>query len=346
LNNKIVLLSDLHFGCHKNSAVYFESQKNFLVLQLIPYLKEKGINTIFLLGDIFDNRSSINTKIHNDVFNLFDKHFREFVIYILIGNHDTYYSSSNSINSIKFLGKFNNIKIIEKPEVIKYNDKSFLLTPWIINFADFVKEINDKQFSASFGHYNIKGFHYNKVKTSEDGLDGNLFGNVCKKVFSGHFHIRSKQTFKNCDIIYIGSPYQLTRADMDEQRGFTILNTDDLSYEFIDNQISLKFIKIQYPKEFDEKLIKGNIIDIHVKYDKEYSEEKVEEYLKKILELNPAFHPQVIIETDEMIDSNFDITKLNFNSIPDLMKEYIDSIEIKNKEQVFNILLELYNITK
>jgi len=346
MNNEIALITDLHFGVRKNSEIYFESQKNFLVNQFIPYLRERKINKIFFLGDMFDNRSSINTKIHNEVFNLFDEYFKEFEIVILVGNHDTYYNSSINTNSIKFLSKFNNIKIIEQPEIINIENKKILLAPWIINFADFVSYINDKSFDVSLGHYNIRGFHYNKYKISEDGLDGFLFGNKCKKVFSGHFHIRSKQTFKDCDIIYIGSPYQLTRGDIEEERGFTILNIDDLSYEFIDNKISMKFIKLEYPKLFNRNLIEGNIIDVHVKYDKNYIEEKIDNYIKQISEFNPAFPPQIVIETDEMINSNFDITKLNFSSIPALIQEYLDSLDIKNKPEIYNILMELYNNVK
>jgi DNA repair exonuclease SbcCD nuclease subunit len=347
MNSKFIcLIGDLHFGTKKNSEVYFESQKKFLVNQLIPYLKERNIKKIFFLGDMFDNRSSINTKIHNEVFNLFNDYFKEFEIVILVGNHDTYYNSSIETNSIKFLGKFENIKIIEVPEIMECDNKKILLTPWIINFSEFVSYISDKSFDISFGHYNILGFHYNKFKTSEDGLDGSLFGNKCKKVFSGHFHIRSKQTFKNCDIVYIGSPYQLTRTDIDEERGFTILNTDDWSYEFINNNVSIKFIKLEYPKMFNRNLIEGNIIDVHVKYDKNYVEEKVDNYIKQINEFNPAFQPQIVIETDGMMDSNFDITKLNFSSIPDLMMEYINTIDIKNREEVFNILIDLFNVTK
>ena len=72
MNNKVCLITDLHFGVRKNSEVYFDSQKNFLTNQLIPYLKENDITKIFFLGDIFDNRNNINTKVQNDVFHLFD----------------------------------------------------------------------------------------------------------------------------------------------------------------------------------------------------------------------------------------------------------------------------------
>jgi len=344
-SNLVCLCSDFHFGVKKNSEIYFRNQKNFIVNQFVPYLKENKIKRIFILGDVFDNRSSINTKIQNEVFNIFNDYFKDFEIFILVGNHDCYFNSTINVNSIKFLGKFENITIVEENMIIENNGKKILLTPWIVNFSDFIDYISDKEFDVSFGHYNVKGFHYNKYKTSEDGLDGSLFGNKCKKVFSGHFHIRSKQTFKDCEIIYIGSPYQITRNDRDEERGFVILNTDDLTYEHIDNTISMKFIKLQFPQKFTRQLINGNIIDVHVKYDKNYSEEKVDKYIKRIIEYQPAFEPVIAIETDDMLNAGLDLN-LNLRSIPDLIREYIDTIEMRNKDDVYQILIDLYDETK
>ena len=246
IQQQICLVSDIHFGVKKNSEVYFNSQKKFLVDQLIPYLKEKCITKIYFLGDIFDNRNSINTKIQNEVFNIFNDHFRDFEITILVGNHDCYFNNSIEINSVKFLGKFENIEIIEEPKIETINGKKILLVPWIVDFNKFIIDIGNKEFDASFGHYNIKGFHYNKFKTSEDGLDGSLFGNKCKKVFSGHFHIRSKQTFLDCDIVYIGSPYQLTRNDVDEARA-VIMNLfcpvwRCRKYKYVCNTVFFKYV--------------------------------------------------------------------------------------------------------
>lgn len=346
MEKKVALISDLHFGIKKNSDVYFESQKKYLVNQLIPYLKENNISKIFFLGDMFDNRNSINTKIQNEVYNLFDKSFKDFDIKILVGNHDTYFTNTTEINSVKFLDKFHNIEIIEQPKIIEIYNKKILLSPWIVNFCDFINYISDKNFDISFGHYNIKGFHYNKNKISEDGLDASLFENKCKKIFSGHFHIRSKQTFKNCEIIYIGSPYQLNRNDIDEERGSVILNLDDLSYEFLNNNVSIKFIKIYFPQKIKKEIIENNIVDVHVKYDENYNEESIEKYLQQITKFNPAFPPQIIMEVNTTLDKNFNINTLNSSSIQDLMQEYLNTIDIKNKDEIYGILIDLYNTIK
>jgi DNA repair exonuclease SbcCD nuclease subunit len=345
--NKIAILTDLHFGIRKNSDIYTESQIRFIKKQFIPYLKEHNIKKIFILGDIFDNRSSVDTKIHNIVFDLFHDDLSDFDITILIGNHDTYYNSSTNINSVKFLSKFKNITLIEKTTLISIDNKNIMLAPWIVDQTNFIQEITDKTFDACFGHFDFKGFHFNKTKVSEDGIDGSIFkNNNCKKIFSGHFHIRSKQKFNDYEIVYIGSPYQLDRGDSDEERGFTILDLNNLEYEHIDNNQSMKFIKIKYPQEITKEMIDGNSIDICIKYDDAYNEKDIDEYVNKISKYNPAFNPLIIIETENEINNEIDLNKFNINSIKDLIKEYIDTLEIKNKDEIYKIMTELYENSK
>ena len=130
---KVALLSDIHLGVRKNSEVFLKSQLNFLRNQFVPYLKENNIENVFWLGDMFDNRSSTNTKIMNAIFDFFKDYMKEFNSFILVGNHDTYYNSSNEVNSLKFLDGFENVEIIDKMTTININKKDIALVPWIVD---------------------------------------------------------------------------------------------------------------------------------------------------------------------------------------------------------------------
>jgi len=342
---KVCLMSDQHFGVRKNSEVFLKSQSKFIEEQLVPYLKENKIDTIFMLGDLFDNRSSTNTKIMNSVYELFDKHLKEFKIYILIGNHDTYYNSSVEINSLKFLEGFDNVELIEKITKIRLDEKDITLVPWVVDNVEFVKEFHKMSCDVCMGHFNIFGFHFNKYKKSDDGIHSKLFGK-CKKVFTGHFHIRNSQTLFGSEIIYIGSPYQLTRNDIDESRGFTILDLSNLEYDFIDNEVSLKYIKLKFPEKFNRKRIENNIIDVHVDYDDSYNEDKVNKYINKIEELNPATTPNIFVENNSELNGTIDLENYNIGSMLDLMREYVDSLDIGNKEEIYQELIELHDEVK
>jgi len=339
----ICLVSDLHFGVRKNSEIFLESQVRFVEEQFIPYLKEHNIKEVFILGDLFDNRNSTNTKVMNTVFDLFDKKLTDFNVHMLIGNHDCYFNSSVEINSLKFLEKFSNVNLVEKITVVEVGRKKIVMVPWVTDTLSFVRDFSQiESCDLCFGHFNIYGFNFNKVKRSDDGIQGKLFAKF-KKVFTGHFHIRNSQNVQGSDIIYIGSPFQLTRNDIDENRGFVILDTDTLEYQHIDNNVSLKYIKIKYPEKFTSSRIKNNIIDVYVDYDENYNEEKVNKYVKKIEEFGPASTPNIFVENNNALNSDIDLENYKFGSMLDLMREYVDSLDVGNKEEINQLLIELYN---
>lgn len=339
----IALISDIHFGVRKNSDIFLESHLRFIENQFVPYLKENNINEIFILGDLFDNRASTNTKVMNTVYDIFDKHLCDFKIYIIVGNHDIYYNSSIQINSLKFLEKFKNITLIDKITEINIDNKKIVMVPWITDNLSFIKEFSRiENIDLCFGHFNINGFNYNKFKKSEDGLYGKIFEN-CKKVFSGHFHIRNSQNIFGSEIIYIGSPFQLTRNDIDEKRGFIILDTSNSQHKYIDNNVSLKYIKLRFPENFNVNKIKNNIIDVYINYDESYNENEIDKYIKKIEEYLPAMVPNLFIENNSDINGSIDLENYNLGSMLDLMREYINSLDIGNKDEIYKLLIELYN---
>lgn len=340
---KISLISDSHIGIKKNSEVFLKSQINFLIDQFVPYLKNNDIKHIFWLGDLFDNRSNLNIKVMNSVYNLFKNYLKDFQIYMIVGNHDSFYNSSVEVNSLKFLNSFQNIHLIEKITTIELDKKKIVMVPWITDNISFIKEFTQlPKHDLCFGHFNINGFNFNKFKQSDDGIQGKIFAN-CKKVFSGHFHIRNSQNILGSDIIYIGSPFQLTRNDIDENRGFVILDTETLDYKHIDNNISLKYISLKFPETFTKLKIKNNIIDVHIDYDENYNETIIEKYIKRIEEFEPILPPNIFVENNSEMNGNLDLQNYKFGSMLDLMREYVNSLDIKNKEDIYQNLIELYN---
>lgn len=343
--NKIAIITDLHFGIKKNNDTFLENQIKFFRKQFIPYLKENSIKKICILGDIFDNRNSINTKVLNDVINLFEElNFLE-KIYLIIGNHDSYLNTSVEITSIKFLEKYNNIHLMYNPEIVIIENKKILFVPWITDYNNFYDYFKKADFDVCMGHFDIAGFNLNKFETSKEGIPSDVFFAKDKLIFSGHFHLRSKQKKGNSEIIYIGSPYQMTRNDINEERGFCVLNLDDLSYENINNNISLKYIRLKYPQRFNEENIRGNIVDVQVDSEDMYDDKKIEKYLDNIENFNPIYKPNVFI-LNKNLESEFNFDDYNIGSILDLMKDYVETIDIKNKHEIYNILFELYNKTK
>lgn len=345
-NNNVCLLADTHFGFDNNSEIFLKNSIDFFTKQLIPFLKTENINEIFILGDIFDSRVNININVNNIVYDLFDVILKDFKIYILIGNHDVYYNSTNDIHSLKFLRKFENVTLIEKPTVIELYNKKILICPWVNDYLELTKIINNNKSDIIMGHFDIVGFNFNKVILSKNGMPHDLFIDKCDIVFSGHFHTRSIKRINNTEIIYIGSPYQLTRADMDEDRGFLIYNFDLNKYNFFTNDISTKFFKLEYPETYTQKDIENNFIDVHISYNYDnYNQNDYLSYMEDIEKFNPI--KITPFYNDEKLELQHNGEQINANrlSIIELINIYVESLKINDcdKNTVLNILIDLFN---
>lgn len=336
-----ILISDLHFGVKKANEAFLESQLKFIKEQLIPEARKKKIKEILILGDLLDTRQTVNVKVFNVLHDLFEKDLSDFNVKILLGNHDIYYNSTIEVHSLKFLSKFPNVEIIDKITEIGKD----LFVPWLVEEKELIDylEYSGKTYDNCFGHFHLFGFSMNEGNESKEGLTLDIFADKFKNVFTGHFHTRSSKKISGTNIVYIGSPYQITRADIEQEKSYCVLKNDN-TFDFIPNQVSMKFKVVNFPEVFTEEDIKGNFVDISIDYTKgEIDEEKVKEYIQKIESFNPLFPPVVKINnellSDELIDG-MDFSKIK--SSEDLIREYINIQTIDNKEIVLNKLIELY----
>jgi len=345
MNNNICILTDTHFGFENNSEQVLDSSIKFFDDVLIPFLHKNKINKIFILGDLFESRNSINTRTQNIVYDLFDKKLREFEIYILIGNHDTYYNSTTNVHSLKFLHKFENVNVIEKPQIVKILNKDILMVPWLVEQNDITEIMTENPATIVMGHFDIAGFSFNKHILSKNGVDPSLFAKDTKTIFSGHFHTRSDRNIGNTKFIYVGTPYQLTRADIDEERGFVIYNLRTNKHRFFSNDVSTKFVTLKYPDRFTKDMITNNRVDLIIKYkDDEYTPDDYNKYIQNVEELHPAkLTPTYINISDDKVD--IDIKACNLSSIPELMKNYIEAMNLNDddKDDVYKILVRLHD---
>lgn len=342
---KVAIITDLHLGVRKNKDIFLESQIRFIEKEFVPYLKENNIKIIFCLGDWYDNRNNLNVMIKNESYRLLEEVFKDFQIYMIVGNHDSFYNSSIDVNSLKFFNKFENIEVIESIKTIEIDNKKICLVPWIVNNEKFIEEF-EGNFDVVMGHFDITGSKMNKFKISETGINKSIFSN-CKKVFSGHFHTRSTQKFGNTEIIYVGSPCQFDRGDMGEERGFIVLDLETLDYEFINNETSIKFIKLEYPVTFNEDEVKNNIVDVYIDTaENEFDEIKIEKYSAKLCNYGAVDYNIFVVNSKEQEESEFSLNQTNISSIEDMLKSYVDSLKLKNGDVVYNYLIELKNETK
>ena len=342
-NNKIGLFTDIHIGLGQDSQIWHDIVLNFAKWSSQKFL-DRGINDIIICGDIFHNRSEISVATL-DVAKRFFDYFKDFTVYILAGNHDSYFKDNSEVNSISLLDGWSNIKIIDKePKVISIKNKKASIVPWGTSFE------NIPEADIIFGHFEIVSFYMNTYKVCEHGMTSHDLFSKSKTIVSGHFHKKDHRTYSNGDIIYLGSPYQQNFGDTLDERGVYIYDIDKNDFEFIENNISPKYYKISVDKilkgEEKGEVLKEKISKNHVSLlvDVNLDSEKLTLLSSKIQKHSPINFRIDYKEPDLKINNENVDKSFEFVNILDDIEEYVKSIDIKNKKDVIDYIKDVYNL--
>lgn len=233
---KIAFICDTHFGCRNDSPFFLENALSFFENDFFTYLSDNKITEVIHLGDFFDRRKYVNFSTLSQVRKRFIEKFEEHKInlHITIGNHDTYYKNTNSLNSLKELisDKYSTIKIYENPTVLNFDTFCFGLIPWLTkeNESEIVSFINTCPCRMIGGHFEIVGFQVIPGIKHQGGFNVSAFSRF-DKVLSGHFHIKQSEN----NIYYLGTQYQMNFSDVYSTKGFHVYDTETDILEFVEN---------------------------------------------------------------------------------------------------------------
>lgn len=335
---KVAVLADTHAGVRNNSPVFMAHQIGFFENVFFPYVEEHSIRHMIHLGDVFDRRKDTNNYALHEwdekVFRVWNDIFE--TSHILIGNHDTYFKNTNSVNTPeRLLSRYENFTLYTNPcEKELFNVKTLIL-PWICEENDSFsrKLIDESDASLVLGHLEVIGSPmFRGIENIDKGFDPLTFARF-DKVLSGHFHLKSHQ--KN--IFYLGSPYATMWSEAFDSRGFHILDTETLSLKFIENTKS-PFVHIEYENGVVEApAVKGKIVRVLVK--SKNSESSFLEFLEGLESQGPAEINVTEQQTTSTIDSKIDESLDMFS----LMDVYVDSLTFDSpKDELKKLLRDLY----
>jgi DNA repair exonuclease SbcCD nuclease subunit len=180
----------------------------------------------------------------------------------------------------------------------------------------------------------------NKWKYSSNGLQKDAIFKF-KRVFSGHYHSKSIEKHSNGELIYVGTPYQLDRGDSGEEKGFHIIDLETDTYEFIENEKSIKYISLLYPSKDDFNKIQGNVVDIVVEGNVDTDE--LAQYQEEVNKLKPIL-PALLKTTAQSYSGVVEVEELNIKPLGEMFSEYIGSLDIEDdlKKSVEEELNSLY----
>jgi DNA repair exonuclease SbcCD nuclease subunit len=361
---KIALISDIHFGCRNNGEKYLNICENFFLHTLSKVIEDNKITDLRILGDLFDNRNSINVRTLNTVLNIFktyENRFPQLRIKCLVGNHDLYYHNRVDINSLEAIRQFKNVEVIT--EVVKevINDKSIIMVPWITsNTSEIYEKFNyycnsKERVDYLLGHFEIHNFEVIPGMKFEGGIKASQFSNF-NRVISGHFHSRNMEG----NIGYLGCPYELTWSDYGDGKGIHLLDIDTNEITFIQNNDSPKHTKIKlsdiikYNKDTEKikdifSKCRNNIVKLVI--DTKFKDSTIVKILNKIESLQP-----IKLEVDNQcidqitFDENAESNIKDLNDPLSFLIEYCNNIQIdeldkEEQQDMFNKLKELYQIS-
>jgi len=267
---RVWFITDTHLGARSNSQEWIDIIEDYFYNFFIPLVKKhyRPGDILCHLGDVFDSRSAINLKVLTVCVNIFEdlsEIFKDGII-IIPGNHDVYAKSSNDVNSLISLKWIPNIQIFEEPASLMIGTKKFLLMPWRKDHEE------EKACVQSMGphdyllcHADIAGMKFNKHVVVSTGCDISTYKDFTR-VYCGHIHYAQRKN----NITLLGSPYEITRSDMNNEKGITLLDLESGKEQYWPNTHSPRFLQYSFThilNDTPEKTkhnFRNNFVDVYI----------------------------------------------------------------------------------
>lgn len=344
---KIAILGDTHFGARNDSTVFHDLFKKFYIETLFPYLEEYNISTVIQLGDLFDRRKYINfqtLKLAREYF--FDPLNKKRInLHTLLGNHDVFFKNTLDVNATELvLGEYDNVHVYRSPDTIHFDGCSFDIVPWICdqNHESVKEYIKNSASNYCFGHFELAGFEMDRGNVCHEGQSADDLKRY-ELVFTGHFHHRSQKG----NILYVGSPAEMTWADYNDPRGFHVFDTVTKELEFIENPHTI-FRKFTYNDEdfFYNEMKSYDYSQFTEKYVKVIVTKKTndfvfESFIENMIRAAPADLSIVenFVDVSEEVQEDID----QADDTITILDKFVDTVEIDlNKSKLKSILREVY----
>ena len=193
---------------------------------------------VVYLGDFFDKSDLCAEELSA----LSELHFNDNHHIFLVGNHEM--GINNLMFSSAHVFNFGGFDIIDKPTTIQYDDAELFFLPYILEDTreSLGNYVPDNHFPIIFSHNDIKGIQMGPI-ISRTGFDIEDIENHCKMFFNGHLHNGVNITDR---IINVGN---LTGQNFSEdatkyKHRIFILDTDECTYEPIENPHAFNFLKL------------------------------------------------------------------------------------------------------
>lgn len=282
-----LLLSDIHFRAHDLDRI----QRTAQWIEMLP--QKHSIQRVVICGDVLSSRTNQPTHVLSACYR-FLSHLIDAVprVDILLGNHDLAHRRDYTTTALDVLGIGRLAPFVQLYSAVsgqEWDGRRVLVLPFREDQAELTEAVSrleprDAAETIAFAHLAINKAitqrHVVRPVTGESvqpimhrGLTGPGHFARLARTFTGHFH--SHQTMIQPDtgsgdrlqgsVTYIGSPLQLTWADLqDEQRGVVLLDPVSLQHELLVNPHAVDFVTAELDKVLDGTLDSNGVVGKHV----------------------------------------------------------------------------------
>jgi len=337
---KVAIITDTHFGARGEAEIFLEAKAKMLK-EFFAFVKKNKITEIWHLGDIVDSRKSMSSKLLRWINTHWTQpiHDLGLTVVIIVGNHDTYYRSLNTPNTVDELyGRDSHFKIVTSDVYVSsIGGNSVAFVPWLSpeNEKRCLGNLNKNMYDVVCGHFDIIGSLMLGSTISEHGLNKDTFKHN-RLVLSGHYHKRSI----NENIYYLGSPVPINWAESIDSHGWHTLD-ENLNLKFHEFKYPLyKRITINTDGPIDEPYEGHSFYKINIIKKNEFFFQQWLNELKqhKILQL------QIIEDGNDSIDETVEIDENEIREdLLGLMSKAIDQSAFERGVELKNLLSELHN---
>ena len=269
--SQVIFISDVHWGVRNGSIEWLENIRSYFNDFFIPLIKsqkkKKQKPCVVIAGDYFDNRQNIDIAVLNSAMDTITDIASLCPVYIMIGNHDIYKKSDTDITSLRPMLDMKNVTLIyDKMELEIKSGKKFLLVSWVGDMKKENKIIveNKDKYDYLVFHTELTGMTYANNRPIVNGLQIDVCDDNCR-ILSGHIHKR-QESKKG---LYFGSPYQMDRSDIGDQKGIYMFTVDgeNVVRTFVENNYSPKFLCVRFgeigrnPEKWKD-IVANNYVDI------------------------------------------------------------------------------------
>jgi DNA repair exonuclease SbcCD nuclease subunit len=335
----IIVLGDMHIGARKSSPI-FHSYFSKTYQWMFDHMEEHSIKHILQVGDMFDVRAYLSTYANEFVKTKFLNELkrRNIELLAIVGNHDCYYKEKTSLNTIsEVLEPMNNplFRVVTTPMDLTFGGYDFACFPWVCKETQSLTEtlIENTTSKVAVGHFEFLGFEYHRGSLSTIGHRHTDYAKF-DMVISGHYHTSSQRD----NVIYTGTPYELTWVDYNDPKGFWVY---DGAMKFHQNPNTMFHIW-DYPTEVTEIEVKDKIHRIRVNSDVARTKDFLE-YKSRLIDFSPAEDIKVIEVQNDQTEEVKTVIESTATTQMDYVTSYINSKSLSDADEVIAEIQDIFS---